>query len=173
MSKVFVAPTGRLSQGHVLDVAIKPFTRALQDLDKQLYVKWNPKKRQGWGCWEIRRKPSHLSLVDLFEFDGFAIIKLGYQENNFVNHIKDCEFLNYDLIRYLKTIDTWAEGRPADWAQRLEQREAEYNAKVRKEAAENTAYMGKQYKTQIRAFKEFVLSGGNPAEIASYWDKIK
>jgi len=81
--KLWHAPPGKLIRGHVLDVAVGPFTQALHELDKQLYVKWNPFKLRGFGCWEIRRKPNRKVAVFKGTFEGADYYNLEYVENNF------------------------------------------------------------------------------------------
>lgn len=152
MSVIFTAPTGKVIAGHVLDVNRRAFDQALRFYDKQLYTKWNPKKMRGWGCWEIRRKPD-----------------TGTREYDFIHHILDCAYLNYDQLRKLKKMDTWEKGGSDQWLSSLEtwEREALVKEKIRKQEA--MAYAAKQYKTEIRAFKEMILSGVNPARIVDHW----
>lgn len=170
MAKVWLGPSGQLVSGHVLDVSVKPFQQALKDYDRQLYVKWNPMKLKGWGCWEIRRQPENKSVVDIAEFEpGKFILRMEYAESPMVHHILDCAFLNYDAIRKIKEMDTWVEGIDG-WAERLEKREEAHKAKVKAKARDEMRYMGKQFKSQMQGFREHILSGGNPADIAQYWD---
>jgi hypothetical protein len=172
MSKILMGPTGSIIQGHVLDVSVKPFVQALRDHDPLLYVKWNPKKVRSWGCWEIRRKPEFTTIRDVAEFDGNTILDIGYVENNLLNHVLDCAFLNYDQIRKIKAIDTWQVG-PKQWLQNREymiQKKQEIARDKAKQAVKDAA---KTFKREIRAFKEYVNSGNNPHLIAAHWDSTK
>jgi hypothetical protein len=167
-----MGPTGKTIQGHVLDVSIKPFEQALRDHDPLLYVKWNPTKVRGWGCWEIRRKPEFTTIRDVAEFDGNLILDVGLVENNLMNHVLDCAFLNYDQIRKVKSIDTWQVG-PKEWL-----REREYIVQKRQELADQKAKQAmkdasKTFRKEIAAFKDYVSSGNNPHLIAAHWDSVK
>lgn len=169
---MFLGPTGRLSKGHVLDVSVEGISRAIKDYDSQLYIKWEPKKLRGWGCWEIRRKPLLKSIVDVTEFDGQVILKLDYKEDGFTNHVLDCAFLNYDLLRKLQSMDTFKEGATG-FAERLERREEEHKKEVKEKARQEMIYAGKQNKAALNDFREYILSGNNPADIAEHWGNKK
>lgn len=171
MSKVWLAPTGRLSTGHVLDVARAPFERALRDLDALLYVRWNPKKLKGWGAWEIRRAPAEKSVVEMATYKGQTIVRLEYLENDMVHHVLDCAFLNYDQIRKLKEMDTYAYGSASAWQDALESRARDRKAEQALKAKDQLKHLAKEFKSEIRDFKEYVNSGNNPHRIAEYWGK--
>lgn len=158
------APVGKLIKGHVLDVAVKPFVRALQDYDKQLYVEWNPRKLRGHGCWEIRRRPNQKTAVYRGTHQGVDFYQLGYVEFNSVHHVLDCAFLNYDAIRKLKSIDAWNNKR---WIDDLEAREEAFKVSQREKAAEALKYAIKDNKSAMRDFYEMCRSGVNPARIIS------
>src|SRR5690242_6715826 len=98
----FVGPTGSLIKGNVLDCNLKHFQSALQGYDPDLYVKWNPRKLQGWGCWEIRHKPRESQVVALEEFNGATYVVIDKQESNVIHHVLDCGYLNYDALRKIK-----------------------------------------------------------------------
>lgn len=170
MAKVWVAPVGNVVSGHVLDVAKKPFERALQDYDPQLYVKWAPKKLRGHGCWEIRRRPESLAIVDYAEYQGNTYFKLGYREVDLIASILDCAFLNYDQLRKIRDMDTFRVG-PKQWIADQEYTAAQMQAARKERAKEELRYAAKEYKREIRDFKEFVLSGHNPHQIAQHWDQ--
>jgi hypothetical protein len=55
------------------------------------------------------------------------------------------------------------------FAAKVEAEEAAARAERKKKADDDMLYHGKQYKNQIRGFRELVLSGKNPAELARYW----
>lgn len=170
MAKIWLAPTGKISTGNVLDVAKGPFLQALKDHDSQLYIKWNPNKLRGWGCWEIRRLPNTKSAVEVVEFEGNTYTRVEYKENNLVHHVLDCAFLNYDQLRKIKQMDTWQYGQGKGFVDALETREKEYVARKRQEAVEARKYAAKQFKREINDFKEMVQSGLNPAVIQQYWN---
>lgn len=161
------APAGKLIKGHVLDVSLKPFQRALRDYDPQLYVRWNPKKLRGHGCWEIRRKPTLKTSVFMGEHAGISYYKLMQVEYNDVHHILDCAFLNYDQLRKLQQMDTWGKG---NFAENYEKREAEYIAAQKQKAREHLKYALKQNGTALRDLYEMVRSGISPAQIITQAD---
>jgi hypothetical protein len=170
MAKLWVGPTGRLSKGHVLDVAEKPFERALKDYDSQLYVHWNPKKLRNHGCWEIRRRPDRKEIVDYAIHNGNAYLKIDYLENDLINHVLDAAFLNYDALRKIKEMDTTV-GNQKYWVDQLEAKEAEHRAKIETEAKESRRLYAREFKREIKDFKEMILSGFNPHLIADHWNK--
>ena len=85
MPRFEIAPVGKISQGHVLDVAKGPFERALKDYDPLLYVRWNPKKVRGHGCWEIRRKPEMKGVREVVEFQGMSFVVIEHCELDIVS----------------------------------------------------------------------------------------
>ncbi len=166
-------PTGHICKGHVLDVSLKPFQRALKAYDPYLYVTWNPNKLKGWGCWEIRRKPEMMSIKDIIEFNGNTIVEIDYLEQDVINHVLDCAFLNYDQLRKIKSIDTWTNfgEKGKNFSAEVDNKAIAYAEEQRSKIKKETSYVAKQYKKEIKAFKEYVLSGNNPANIARYWNK--
>lgn len=171
--KVWVGPTGRISEGHVLDVSRVPFERALRDYDSLLYVKWNPTKLRGWGCWEIRRRPERNVALVSEVFEGNTYTLVGPKEIDLVNHVLDVAFLNYSQLNKIKSMDSWTRDghRGQNFVANMERREEESRQEAQKKADENTRYVARQFKKEIKDFKELVASGLNPAQIANYWDK--
>jgi len=170
---ILVGPTGRITQGHVLDVSRVAFQRALRDYDSLLYVEWNPKKLRGWGCWEIRRQPENYVTLESIAFDGNTYTLIGLKEIDLVNHVLDCAFLNYDQVRKVKSIDRWATDgyKGKDLTRNMEAREKAAQAKMKEDKKEDLKYASKQLKSVGKDFKEMVASGINPALIANHWDK--
>jgi hypothetical protein len=171
-----MAPTGKLIQGHVLDVAVKPFVETMRFTlnDPLLYVKWNSKKCGGWGCWEIRRAPEYNSALDVSEYDGNLIFKVGPKEYDVVHHVLDCAFLNYDAIRKLREMDSYQYGDRGknlqdEWERA--RRGAKEKALVRRENEKK--YMVKHYRKEIRGWMEAIKGGENPYAIAQHWDAAK
>ena len=165
-----IGPTGRIVRGNVLDVAEKPFTQALKDYDPLLYVRWNPVKLRGWGCWEIRRRPEKKSVVEVLPWKGGGIIKIDYRELDIVNNVLDIAFLNYNAINKIKSMDTWKIGAQ-QWIRDLDYKAAKYEEAQLSKARAESQYVAKQFKHEINDFKELVLSGFNPARIAEHWDE--
>ncbi len=171
--KILMGATGKLIKGHVLDVNEKLFNEALRFYDKQLYTKWNPEKLRGNGCWEIRRRPEFNSALDVAEFNGMLIFKVGPKEYDLVHHVLDCAFLNYDALRKLKEIDTWQYGTSSQYQDEVERRTRNKRQKNALQRKKETAYMAKHYKQEIRGFQEAIRDGVNPHVIANYWDRVK
>lgn len=170
MPKIWLAPTGSISRGHVLDCAVGPLEARLREYDPQLYVRWAPKKLRGWGCWELRRRPENKVPVESVPFEGNTITRLEYRETGDVSHLKDFSFLNYDIFRWLYDTDTWRDSWKAkNWAKELEYREAKAQEAIEEKALAEKEYMIKQHRSQVRDFMDFVRSGGNPYRIADHW----
>lgn len=169
MAKVWVGPVGKLIEGTVLDVSRKPFERALRDLDPQLYVKWNPRKLNGHGCYEIRRRNDFKEIVDYAVYAGKVICKVDYAEIDMVNHILDCAFLNYDQIRKIKSMDTWQKDH---WINNMEYLEQKQREKQLDKAKDVIRQASKEYRREIRDFKEYVASGHDPNRLADHWNKV-
>jgi hypothetical protein len=172
---VSMAPTGKIIRGHVLDVGIKPFERAMRFAlcDPQLYVKWNPKKMRGWGCWEIRRRPEFNSTLDVGELGGNIYLKVGPKEYDLVHHVLDCAYLNYDVIRTLKEIDTWQYGNASEYQDEVERRTRTRRQRELEAREKDLAYMAQHYRQEINAFKDALRDGVNPHAIAAHWDHVK
>lgn len=148
----------------MLDVNKKAFTEVLQRYDKQLYVRWNPKKLRGWGCWEIRRRPEFKSPVDYTPTgDGNYIVRMEYKEIDVLHHVLDCAFLNYDQIRKIKEMDTW--NNKDHFVHDLEYKERVQMQKVQDRADAELDYAFKHYKKEFDDFREMVRSGKNPGRI--------
>lgn len=184
-----VAGASKLVKGHVLDVAQAPLLAALRSYDPQLYVKWNPKKKGGIGCWELRRKPEFKSVRegryvetpysgkvlipgDVFEFEGYTLCIPKYNETHAENHVKDFDYLTYDMVAWVSGHDLWNYGYRGKLAMHeADYKEGQYLTKIEDEAEAERQYMIKQHRTQFQDFREYILSGGNPARLLDYWDK--
>lgn len=164
MSKIFCGPTGGVIKGHVMDVSVTAFSRVLKDYDSQLYVVWNPKKLKKHGCWEIRRSPNRKTSVYKGTHEGVKFYSLENVEYNMVHHVLDCAFLNYDAMRKLKEMDTFAVN---NWAEQLERDESYRNDKRKEKAKEALQYAIKQNRQAFRDFIELQRSGQSPGRILS------
>lgn len=171
--KFSMKPTGNLIKGHVLDVNEALFNEALRFYDKQLYTKWNPNKLHGWGCWEIRRRPEFNTALDVAEFEGNLIFKVGPKEYDMVHHVLDCSFLNYDAIRKLREIDCWQYGTAEQYQDEVARRTRDRREKEQLAVQKERTYMVRHYKSEIRSFMEAIKGGANPYAIAQHWDSVK
>lgn len=163
--KIWCGPVGRISRGHVLDVAQKPLEQALKDHDSELYIRWNSRKLKGHGCWEIRRRGG-LAVADITKHKAYSIVRLEHCELDVVNHVLDAAFLNYDLIRKIKEMDAFNKNH---WVHRIDELEAETQQKQQAKARDELKHSAKEYRREIRDFKEFINSGGNPNLIGAFW----
>lgn len=177
MSKVFLSPTGNTIKGHVLDCAVGPLVERLRDYDPQLYVQWNPKKLRGWGLWEVRRKPEAKSVrkEDVVVYQGNTFVFPKYHEQGLVHHVLDVPFLNYKILEKLKSMDIWEHKdvghKGKDLNHVLDYKEAKFLEREEDKAVKELDYNLKQYKKEIRWFKDYVATGQDPTRIADYWGK--
>ena len=170
---ISVNPTGKIIEGHVLDCAKKPLEEKLRQYDEFLYLQWNAKKLWGWGCWELRRRPEQHQIQQILHIGEMKIAILSKKEIGIVNHVCDVPFLNYSLLEKVKRMDTWQQSYKAkDWAHDYEYREAKYMEQMDEKRQSNLRYNLKQLKNEIRDFREYVLEGHSPADIAQYWGKL-
>jgi hypothetical protein len=170
--KIWISPTGRIAKGNVLDCAVGPLERALRDYDPQLYFRWNAKKLKGWGCWELRRRPDNKKVVETAVFEGNTIVRVEYKENNFENHVKDFAFLNYSALKWVQDHDAWKYGHKGrDFMKEAEYREAKFDEREEDRAVNELEYNLKQHKSEIRAYRDHIASGGNPYDLADHWGK--
>lgn len=173
MAKILMGATGQIIKGNVLDVNEKAFNEALRFYDPCLYTRWNPKKLRGWGCWEIRRKPEFNTALDICEYEGNLIFKIGPYENDMVHHVLDCAFLNYDQLRKLREMDTFAYGNAEKWQAERERRARDQKELAFQKAQKMRAEAASTFRREIKAFKDFVNDGGNPHLIGLHWDRVK
>lgn len=165
----FNKPTGFLVEGHIFDVDKESFTAALHEIDPLLYVKWNPYKCKGYGCWEIRRKPAQPILVDTTNVATDHLLIFDTQENSVVHHVLDCAFLNYDQIRKVKSMDTAGQ----DFGAWLDNKEAEYREEAAERGKRAIADTVSQFRKELTDLQEAVKNGANLAEIALHWNSAK
>jgi len=172
---ITMGPTGRVIKGHVLDVGHTGFLRALKDYDPQLYIAWNPKKLQKHGCWEIRRTPLEKSVKtgDISVFQGNTIVFPKWHEINLVHHVLDLLYLNYNAIEKLKIMDMWNHKltghKGKNLTQALDYNEAKHEERVDQKSAEQLEYGLKQMRSEMRWFREYINSGGNPYAMTDHW----
>lgn len=160
--KIEIGPTGKLVRGHVLDIGKNTLERRLRGYDPLLYLAWNPKKRRGVGCWEVRRRPATMSEVPWTEYGDTIIFKLEYVENNLINHVMDVEILGHDVMNRLYEMDMFRyENAMAEAEYRAQKREERLTAQAHAESM----YAARQHKRQIQEIRELILSGVNPARI--------
>lgn len=170
-----IGPTGGIIKGDVLDVNRKHLERALKDYDPQLYIKWNPTRLKGWGAWEIRRRPETKSVKDIVVFEGNTYVDIEYVEVDILHGIMAVSFLNYNIISKLQSMDTWKlhGDRGKNFSKNIDYDAAKHREARDKKANEERRHAAKVYKSEIRDFKEYILSGNNPADIAKFWHDKK
>lgn len=174
-----IGPTGRTIQGTVYDCNKTSVEKAIQNYDALLYIKWNPTKNYGMGCWELRRRPEQKSIIDTVEYEGTKFHVIEYKELDIVNHVFDLPVLGYHILERLRKSDVWAkadyDGVNQGKLTRLLDRVEETRLKVRedytKKLEDNALYELKQDRALMNGYREAILSGQNPADIARYWGK--
>lgn len=162
MLKIEMAPTGKLIVGSVHDCNRQALERSLKFYDPQLYLKWNPKKRGGWGMWEIRRRPNEPTKVYQGSVDGQAFFTIEYKENDLVHHVLDVPVLRYDVLAKIKQMDAWANKNFLD---NLDYEAARGIADAKAKARNELHYNIKQHKREWRDFAALVSQGVNPAKV--------
>lgn len=166
MSSIQLGATGKLVRGSIFDCDKAQLESALRFYDSQLYIEWNPKKNNGYGVWELRRRPAKKSIVYKGSHASMHFHALEYVENPMINHVMDMPNLSYKVIERLKAIDTW---NVKNWAHELDAKEEQFARAQREKARAEMRYNIKQFRTQFLAFKEMLLSGLNPHLITKYW----
>lgn len=162
INKIILGPTGKTCQGHVLDVNKKFLERRLQQYDRQLYLVWNPLKRDGYGTWELRRRPENKTAVFLGIWEGNPVYELRNVEDYQINHVKDFEYLDYRILDWVKQSDTWLLQNYG-----LDNMEYAYERDlISKEnrARDELKYQLKHNKKYVQIFKDAVQNGYRPED---------
>lgn len=163
MSIEWIGATGNVIKGHVLDTCSKyNLEQALKLYDPKLYIKWNHKKRNGYGVWEIRRQPDRLTVTH--QGGGFNLLE--YKELDIVHHVLDIEFLNRECLKRIQEMDAWAKhdyGR--NWLSEIDYLMAKKREKMQASQADNRQYMIKQFKREWRELMRLVQSGHSIAHL--------
>lgn len=163
---------GRVVQGHVLDMDKHYLQGILQRYDEQLYLKWNPKKRQGYGMWEVRRRPTKKSLVFRgYGENGETIFSLEYVENDMVHHVLDAEYLDLRIPVKLLEMDTFK--LDGNYNDIMEYRAAKREEELEARRTADIRYMVKENKKYYSQLRELVALGYNPAWFYSSHRKVK
>lgn len=166
--KIWIGPTGKTVRGGVLDVSLTALSQKLRDYDPLLYVRWNPKKKAGRGCWEIRRRPEKKCVTGVYEWEGATYCTVGYKEIDIVNHVLDVDVLHYNVLVKLREMDTFTDGYQ-NWLTKLHSDEKSSAVAAQAKAKTEMQYTAKQFKHEIKDFRELIASGINPALIADHW----
>lgn len=161
----YLAPTGRLIVGNTMDCNKAALERALKFYDSQLYLNWNPKKRGGWGMWEVRRRPDTMSKVYHGKINGVPLYTFEYKELDIIAHVIDLPVLSYDVIGKIKAMDTWANGELKNFSRNLEYSEAKHREKEEKKNRDELRYNIKQHKREWREFAQLVSQGVSPSQV--------
>lgn len=154
----YLQPTGSLITGTVHDSDKARIERQLKFYDKQLYLKWNPKKRGGWGLWEVRRKPEFLTQVYQGHFGDAALYTHEYVEHDIVHHVLDVPILDDRLLGKIKSMDTW---QTKNWVDRMEYEGARSLENINSGAREELKYELKQHKREWKELASLVQQGAD------------
>ena len=165
---VKLGPTGSIIRGSVLDVNKRALEEKLRDYDPLLYLRWNPRKLQGYGVWELRRRPEKKSVKSVDHFGGNSIVVIDYVEVAMVNHVKDFAYLNYGILKWLQDHDQFKHNLKY-WGDQVDANLDRAREDARLKAREEMRYTAKQNRREIRGMMELVRAGKNPAWLADYW----
>lgn len=154
-----IGPTGNLIQGNIFDCNKKSFVRALKAYDNQLYLVWNPKKREGLGVWEVWRNPTKKTLVNQGVYEGNTLFTLEYKPNSFEHHVQDLEYLSYNFITRLHEMDMWNNKQFLD---QMDQRLEDDQDKLNKSEEESIKYAVKHNKKLFKELAQLTKEGYNP-----------
>lgn len=147
---------GNINVGHVADCNKERLERMLKDYDNQLYIRWDAKRKNGRGCWQIRRRPNDKTQVYQGHYQGQPIFTAEYVEEDLTHHVLDVEVLSYDLVGKIKSMDAWNEKH---FINDLEYLEDKASNEARKKNQEDLKYHMKQYRRTWRDMKEALASG--------------
>lgn len=172
--------TGKIIKGHVLDCNKKHLEMLLRRYDPQLYLKWNPYKTiltngktrimppegdywQGWGvgCWELRRRPNAKTAVPRWQIGETIFFDVDYVEHDVENHIKDLQYLNYELLGWVKNSDCWA---TKNWVNELEYSENKAYEKKLDKDQDDLKYRIRHEHRAMQEFQDLIKAGRNPLE---------
>lgn len=172
-----IGPTGNLIQGTIFDTPKEELERKLKRYDEQLYLKWEPKRNRGYGCWQLRRRPQFKTIVDSFRVDGCIINRLEYKEIDIENHVWDINVLTESLLDRVKACDIWDRveyqegriGRIEQFNQDMEENYFGHRADTQEKTRKEMMYGIMQDKRIVKDFQERIVSGVNPAHLLRYW----
>lgn len=154
--------TGKIVTGSVLDCNKKHLERALKDYEPRLYLKWNPAKCSGIGCWELRIRPLTKTAVPKWELGNSIVFDMQYVETFDVNHVKDFALLNYNILNWVQDHDAF---KHKDWVSALEDAEEKSYNKELDTAKSDLKYALKHHKGAMGDLKEYARSGNNLANL--------
>ncbi len=149
---------GSVVQGSIFDCSKHGLEKALKAYDKYLYLKWNPVKNKGKGKWEIRRK-TQLPIITKYTVDNTEIVAYEYKESNLINHVLDLEYLTYDCLAKLRTMDAWEN---KNWAEDRDVIRQQMIDKQESDKWDNIRHSIKQDKKYWKQLQEATLSGYDP-----------
>ncbi len=155
---------GNTVTGSIYDCSRTGFESALRAYWDRLFVGWNPYKNAGKGCWEVWQRPSTKTPVLRYEKADTKIFTLEYVFSDYIHWVADLEYLSYDFIRKLRSMDAWENKNLTQ--QHDDQYEAHF-AKLDKDEDENIKYVVKNNKKVFRDLLDYVQSGYNPLDFFS------
>lgn len=159
--------TGKLIVGTVHDCNKKDLERMLKQYDRMLYLRWNPTKNNGVGCWELRRMPEKLTAVPRWQIGDQIVFDLQRVETDMVNHVMDMPCLSYRVLDRLREMDTWQQH--GSFVDNLEYRENKAREKALEKNREDLRYAVKQYRRAFADLKEEARSGRLLNVLAGDW----
>lgn len=178
--KIEIGVTGKIVRGNSLDVNRKAFEQSLRNLDPQLYLVWNPIKRSGMGCWEILRRPDKKKAVYRATHEGVNFFEITTNDKDSAL-VRELEHLHYRVIEDMasKDINRIFNRKPHEsdevFMERVyretDYRQQQHQQAVMAKAHEESTYIARQHKKEIRELRELALSGFNLARVMGQWNK--
>lgn len=157
--EVILKSTGSIVTGNVNDGDYNKFLTALQNYDPLLYLKWNPKKKSGNGCWEIRRKSATLHKVFVATIDNIPIYELKAEEIDHINHVLDIDCISERYLNRIYEMDT---SKVHNWVDKTEYEAKRAREKLEKDNREELRYQIKSDIKQFATLFEEMQRGYNP-----------
>ena len=148
-------PTGSLIKGSIFDCNKNSLEKALKRYDPRLYIKWNPRKREGYGVWEIRIRPRLKTLVRHDE----NFCSLEWRESDLIHHVLDVPILSYRILDKIYEMDSY---RSANYGKDLDDQLDKAEDDIDRRRLEEMRLRIRDDKKYVREWQELVRSGYNP-----------
>lgn len=155
--------SGSIVTGTIFDCNRHYFERLLKAYWSQLYVGWNPFKKQGQGCWEVWQRPIRKTAI--LRYDDVAsetrIFTLEYRPNDFEHWVADLDFLDVKFIDKLRKMDSWTnKSLVADHDDEFDK----YHEQQEQKELDNLKYVIKHNKQAFRDLLDYTQEGFDPLQ---------
>ncbi len=149
--------------GSIHDCSRVGFEKALRAYWDKLYVGWNPFKQEGRGCWEVWQRPSKKTPILRYhnEETGEKVYTLEYLPNDFEHWVADLEYLSYDFIGKLRSMDSWTN---KNLTLEHDNKYDEARQKADKAEDDNIKYVVRHNKKVFRDLLDYTQAGFDPLQ---------